>query len=151
MEPAPQPPSTITIAAWRDPILSGRGHHVNSLYVEFFWLPVLGPSATMLLRRCAIFTARRPHGTQLDSGWLSSSLGLGNGDSRNAPLPRAIQRCIRFGAARRVAHDHVAVRSVLAPLTQHHVSRLHPLLQELHANWDCPPPHPGGVGSFESR
>jgi hypothetical protein len=146
---APDPaPSTITIGAWLDPTVDERGHHVSSLYVEVFWLPVLGPSATLLLRRCALLTNRRPHGSTVALELLSASLGLGKGVSRNAPLPRAIDRCIRFGAARRVADDRLAVRRMLGPLSQQHMSRLHPKLQDLHANWDTGALQ--GDASFES-
>jgi hypothetical protein len=127
---------TITIGVWLDPTVDERGHHVSSLYVEIFWLPVLGPSALLLLRRCALLTSRRPHGSTVALELLSASLGLGKGVSRNAPLPRAIDRCIRFGAARRVTDNRLAVRRMLGPLSRQHVARLHPTLQELHANWD---------------
>lgn len=34
----------ITIEAWRDPVVEALGHDPRSLYVETFWLPVLGPT-----------------------------------------------------------------------------------------------------------
>jgi len=133
---SPGEPPNITIAAWSDPVVEQRGHHVNSLYVEFFWLPVMGPSAILLLRRCALFTCGRRPAVTLSADLMSTSLGLGAGSSRNAPLPRAIERCIRFGAARRSTHGRLEVRSVLSDLSEHHVSRLHPALRRLHAEWD---------------
>ena len=136
MEP---PASTVTVVPWVDPLVDERGLPVSSYYVELFWLPVLGPSATLLLRRLGTMATHLPDGITLDRAWLGSSLGLGNGDSRNAPLPRAMERCIRFGVAKRVSGDRLAVRRKVGHLPQQYVERLHPLMKELHEGWIARP------------
>jgi len=125
----------LTITAWNDPPLEGGGHHSLSVYVELFWLPTLGPSATWLLRRSAVFLLGSSEEFTLDFDWLASSLGLGGGQSRHAPLPRAIDRCVRFNLAKQLSDDHVAIRTELPPLPQSHVARLDPLTHELHRTW----------------
>jgi hypothetical protein len=124
----------ITITTWNDPI-SGEGHHALSVYVELFWLPTLGPAATWLLRRSAVFLLGSSEEFTLDFDWLATSLGLGRGDARHAPLPRAIDRCVRCGLARRLDDDHLAIRTMVPPLPAHQVARLDPLTKELHRTW----------------
>jgi hypothetical protein len=128
-------PASLRLVPWVDPVVDGRGIPVTSLYVEQFWLPVLGPSATLLLRRLGSIASQFPDGVTLDREWLGSSLGLGKGESRNAPLPRAIERCVRFGVAKRLTGDRLAVRRSVGLLPQRHVDRLHPLIRELHRDW----------------
>ena len=43
----------ILIRPWPDPVIDRLGHDPRSPYVEQFWLGVLGPSTTWLMRRLA--------------------------------------------------------------------------------------------------
>ena len=47
------PESRLEIRPWPDPVLDNLGHDARSPYVERYWLPILGPSATLLVRRLA--------------------------------------------------------------------------------------------------
>jgi len=76
-----------------------------------------------------------PEGLPMDLTELSYQLGLGRPESRHAALPRAIDRCVRFGLARRPATNRLAVRRMLGPLPAQRVSRLSPFLQSIHADW----------------
>ena len=52
--PSPMPSfpiATLTVQPWPDPVIDAVGHEVRSPYVERFWLGLLGPSSTWLLRR----------------------------------------------------------------------------------------------------
>jgi len=40
----------LKIRPWWDPQLAVGGHPPRSLYFETYWLPVLGPAATLALR-----------------------------------------------------------------------------------------------------
>ena len=56
-----QPVPTISITPWADPIIDTLGHDPRSEYVERFWLPTLGPTTLLLLRRIAThFDGIRP-------------------------------------------------------------------------------------------
>jgi hypothetical protein len=134
--------SLLHVSAWSDPLVDRRGHPITGRYVELFWLPVLGPSATFFLRRCALLLDRRPEGMAIDLDQLGPALGLGRSLSSHAPLTRAIDRCVRFGMARRAGTDHLAVRRVAGPLPRHHVDRLPPQLKELHSSWLGRAPQP---------
>jgi hypothetical protein len=129
------PPPEIQVNTWVDPVVEARGHPADSAYVEIFWLPVLGPSATFLLRRLSLYLDMFPGGLPMDLSELSGQLGLGRPESRHAALPRAIDRCVRFGLARRPGANRLAVRRILGPLPAQRVNRLSPFLQSIHANW----------------
>lgn len=98
-------------------------------------MPVLGPSATFLFRRLNMFLREHPDGFPISLAQLGASLGLGASQTTHTPLPRAIDRCVRFGVARRLGHDRIAVRRFVGTLPQHHVARLPPALQTMHADF----------------
>ena len=81
------PPPELQVTTWVDPVVDPRGHPADSPYVEIFWLPVLGPSATFLLRRLSLYLDMFPEGLSMDLSELSCQLGLGRPESRHAALP----------------------------------------------------------------
>jgi hypothetical protein len=135
MSQPPPPTDTLQITPWVDPVVDERGYPADSLYVDLFWLPVIGPSATVLFRRLNLHMRMLGDVESRELGFevLSGSLGLGRGVNRNAPLPRAIDRCIRFGLGKRTGPDSLAVRRFVSPISAHHLSGLPHVLQELHA------------------
>ena len=126
------PPLRLQITGWTDQALETRDYPADSGYVEAFWLPVLGPSATFLFRRLNVLLEAFPEGMTTEMNDLGRELGLGTSDSRHAPLPRAISRLVRFGLARRSASGQLAVRRKAGPLSPHLVSTLPGFLQEAH-------------------
>jgi len=81
-------PATLTITPWADPVIDTLGHDPRSPYVEQFWLAILGPSTTWLLRRLAAGLEASPAGFELDLDETARSLGLGTRGGRNAPFMR---------------------------------------------------------------
>jgi hypothetical protein len=126
------PPRHLRVTAWGDPLLDETGFDARGEYVDLFWLPVIGPSATALLRHLAMWLAIAPEFCTFEMDELGHSLGLGTSESKHAPLPRAIARLVRFGLARRSASGQLEVRQVVGPLSQHLVGRLSGELQEFH-------------------
>src|SRR3546814_17427683 len=59
------PMSTISVRPWPDPVIDQVGHDPRSPYVEQFWLGILGPTATWLLRRLVSGLAESPAGYDL--------------------------------------------------------------------------------------
>jgi hypothetical protein len=125
----------LQVRPWADPVVDAKGHRADSPYVELFWLPILGPSATLLMRRLGLYLDMRPTGLSIDLFDLSAQLGLGRPESRHAALPRAIDRCVRFTMARRTGPNHLAVRRMLGPLPAQRVARLSPALQSIHSHF----------------
>ncbi|MGH9183906.1 MAG: hypothetical protein ACRDZ9_08905, partial [Acidimicrobiales bacterium] len=128
------PPDHLHIRPWPDPVIDRLGHDPRSTYVERFWLGVLGPSTTWLLRRVAAELDREPAGFDLALGDTARSLGLG-GEGRNSPFVRALARCCQFDLATPEGEDVLAVRRKLPPLTRRQVTRLPQAVQEEHRLW----------------
>lgn len=116
-------------------------HHPRSLYVETYWLGVIGPSATWVLRRsAALLEASGGERVDLDRDDFAQQLGLAPGDGKNNPFRRTLRRLEEFGLAYGAASaggEDWMVRMGLRQLTRRQVQRLAPSLQESHAKLDA--------------
>ena len=95
------PIATLVIRPWPDPVIDKLGHDPRSVYVEQFWLSVLGPSTTWLLRQVAAGLDVRPEGFEMDLPATARALGLGNKGGRHSLFMRSLRRCEQFGLAAR--------------------------------------------------
>ena len=102
----------ITVVLWFDPALDVNGFDAMSEYTEMFWLPIIGPTATLALRRLCRWTDESPNGFRVSPENLAATLGLGKATSRNSSLIRTLARLVDFGFARR-EEDNLAVRRVV--------------------------------------
>jgi hypothetical protein len=136
----PSPPlEHLTVRPWIDEVIDTVGHEVRSAYVEQFWLGLLGPSSTWLLRRLVARFDAEPDGYDLDLALTATALGLGARSGRHSPFLRSIDRCCRFGAAQQVDATTLRVRRKLPPLTRAQLARLPDALQRAHDAWTDPP------------
>lgn len=126
--------SVLTIRAWPDPVIDQVGHDPRSAYVERFWLGVLGPSTTWLMRRMAAGLEAQPGGFELPLEETARSLGLG-GDGRHSPFVRALARCCQFELASPGDEGVLAVRRKLPPLNRRQLVRLPDAVQADHQRW----------------
>ena len=69
-------PPQATIRPWVDPVVDVRGHDPRSTYVERYWLSVIGPTATWIMRRFAECFDAQPDGFELDLDHMASTMGL---------------------------------------------------------------------------
>ncbi|HEY5888143.1 MAG TPA: hypothetical protein VIT24_10480, partial [Acidimicrobiales bacterium] len=90
-------PAVFHLRPWVDTVIDRVGHDPRSRYVEQFWLGILGPSTTWLLRLVAHRLDREPDGFDLDVGDTARCLGLGSPEGRHSPIHRAVERTVRFG------------------------------------------------------
>ena len=92
---------TLQVRPWDDPVLHHNGHDPRSVYVERFWLTVLGPSAVWLLRLLAReFDELGPHDDlQLDLEFTARRLGLQHRGGRQSTFIRTVDRCRMFDLA----------------------------------------------------
>ncbi len=111
------------------------GHHPRSPYVELFWLGVLGPSATWLVRRLAMRLEEAPEGCSVITAEVAAELGLGSRQALQAAFDRAFDRCCRFGLMQRGRHNTLFVRTRLPDLTARMAERLPPRLRATHDQW----------------
>ena len=114
------PTDVMQVVPWVDPVVDALGFDARSDYVELFWLGVIGPSTTWLMRRLAAGLDRSPEGFTLDLGETAQALGIsGQGGTlggRNAPFARTLVRAlsVRAGPTER----HAARGATSAPTAQ---------------------------------
>ncbi len=135
------PTDVMQVVPWVDPVVDALGFDARSEYVELFWLGVIGPSTTWLMRRLAAGLDRSPEGFTLDLGETAQALGIsGHGGTlggRNAPFARTLVRACQFGLAQPNG-TRLAVRRRLPPLNARQLERLPARLQTLHTTWPLP-------------
>lgn len=125
------PEPHLRIEPWRDAVVDRIGFPLRGPYVEEYWLGILGPTSTWLLRRLDAALASNDDGVTLDLATLAGSLGLNFEPGQSGPFGRAVQRCVIFGLAQPVG-ARLAVRRSAPPLSARQVSRLPLALQEGH-------------------
>jgi hypothetical protein len=139
----PNRPPTLVVGLWNEPVEDGAD--ARSAYAETFWLPVIGPSATLLLRHLAdrfeseSESESKPESESetilVDLNETAKLLGVGGSESRHAPLHRAIERCVRYRLAQQESNDSLLVRSVLPRLAPRQLLRLPGHIQARHREW----------------
>ena len=75
----------LRIVPWLDPVADPHGVHPCSRYVELYWLPVIGPSTTWLIRRLSYGLEMHPSG--LNIGLVETARSLGLGERMGKTLP----------------------------------------------------------------
>ena len=123
---------TLDLRRWHDPLIDQLGHDPRSRYVERYWLGILGPSTTLLLRAFTDALERGAGAATVDLQEVAAQLGIGHRGGRNSALARSIQRACRFGAARTAGRTELEVRHRLAPLNRAQIERLPPTLAAEH-------------------
>ena len=121
----------LAVTAFRDPIVEALGHPPTSAYVETYWLPVIGPSATWAMRKIVGWLEESPDGYPLALAPLARELGLGDGTGRGSHIARTIARLVTFDLAA-IRRDELAIRLALPPLARRHLTRLPGHLVERH-------------------
>lgn len=127
----------ITLVPWPDALSDATGHPVRSDYVERFWLGILGPTATWLLRRCSDEIVASPAGATVDLHPMAGSIGLAYHPGRHNPFSRGFDRLVMFGMMRHVgSHPQptFAVRTHVPQLALRQLARLPEQLQVAHAD-----------------
>lgn len=126
---------TLEIRPWVDSAPDPQGYDPRSPYVERFWLGVIGPSTTWLMRRIAAGFDAAPDGFSMPLAETARALGLGDPGGRNSAFFRTLSRMVQFELARETAPGSLEVLRRLPPLSRRHVARLSPALQEAHEKW----------------
>jgi hypothetical protein len=127
--------ASVRIRPWCDEVIDQMGFDPRSPYVERFWLGVVGPSVTWLIRRIAAGFDTAPDGFDMPLGETARALGLGDPGGRNSAFFRTVNRMVQFELARVSAPSELEVLRRLPPLTRRQTARLSPALQEAHERW----------------
>jgi len=128
-------PDTLHVRPWPDDVIDTMGFDPRSSYVEHFWLSVLGPSTTWLLRRLVAGLERQPDGYPISLAETAQSLGLSDRGARKSAFVRAVSRTIKFELATPQGPDVLAVRRKVPPLSQRQIEQLPTALHAAHSRW----------------
>ena len=104
---------TVEVLSWRVSI--AIGFDVRDVYVETYWLPILGPSAVLAARRLTAWLTADPDGVVIDLVELGESLGVGAGTGRHTQINRTLSRLIDFRLAR-ITDDLLEIRTIWPPV-----------------------------------
>lgn len=116
------PPSRLFVRPWSQPVLP-PSFYPASLYIEYCWLPIFGPSTTWLYRHLGQLVITHPGGVLVDLPELALEHGLGHSTGRHGPLTRSLLRLVKFGAAT-TEDDILLVRPKLPAVPDRHLVRL---------------------------
>jgi hypothetical protein len=144
-KPIPPPPpaqpalpeergQVITIRPWIDPLVDEIGHAPFGRYFETFWLGVLGPTATWLVRRLVAGLERDPDGYEIDLVATARTMGMSYSAHRSSPFAKALQRCTMFGLTHQTS-DGLAVRRRIPSVAERHLRRMPESLRLQHEAW----------------
>lgn len=122
------------VEPWPDPLIDRIGVPVRSGHTERFWLPVLGPTATWLLRHLDAALEESPEGLHLDVTAAAQALGVASSPGTKGPFAKALARCAVFGLVQSVGTG-VVVRRTMPPLPARYASRLPVGLRAAHRHW----------------
>lgn len=90
-----------------------------------FVVPILGPTATLIVHRAASYFAAGDTWVQFELTDLGQTFGLGHGTGPNSPLLRAIGRIHRFGFGHLDPHrPTLKVRTAIPPISRQMAERI---------------------------
>jgi hypothetical protein len=113
-----------------EPRFRARSH-----YVERLWLPMIGPTALLLLRLLAELLDDAGDGQRVESGLVATALGVGGtSPGRQSPLARALRRLERFELVKLGEGGELMVRAELPLVSPRDLSRLPAWLQARHSH-----------------
>ncbi len=122
----------LEVVGWPDSGQLQVGHDARSFYVERYWLGMLGPSSTWMLRRFARGLEDHPGGFRINLIDTAKALGLGTSLARNSSTQRSIDRLCQFNLAERVSPTRLSVRTVVPTMTRKQLSKLPESVQRTH-------------------
>lgn len=125
----------LEIRPWPDAVIDTVGHDPRSHYVEEFWLGILGPSTTWLMRRMAAGLEAHPAGFTMSLPETAGALGLGMKGGRHSPFMRALGRVCQFDLGQLHDEATLAVRRKLPPLNRRQVAHLPDAIRLAHQRW----------------
>lgn len=118
-------PGLLVLREWTWTEGSSRYFRAGTHYVERLWLPLVGPTALLLLRYLAEILDEKGDGAQVEMSAIAVALGLGSHAQPGArsALGRGIRRLERFGFAQHV-EDELKVRVEVPPVSERDLARL---------------------------
>lgn len=127
-------PEILNFRTWEDPVADPFGHDPCSLYVELYWLPVLGPTAILLLRRLHILLKQNSGSFSIPRNQLALEMGIAQWHGPNSPFGRSLKRCCDFSLLHPQSGGLVYVRQRIPNLPPRLSHRLPARIKKLYAS-----------------
>ena len=124
------------VEPWPDVMLDATGHDPRSPYVERFWLGILGPSTTWLLRAIAHGFEQCPEGFDLPLVETARALGLGSPHGQHSVFRRSITRLTQFDLANHCPDGTLLARRTVPWLGRRQLALLPVAIQHEHSSWE---------------
>ncbi len=103
-------------------------------YIERFWQPFLGPSATGLLN-IASMEAHTASQFRYSLQELSRRIGTGLRSGQSSPVAKQLSRLCQFQLMTKISNDHYVVQSHIPALNDGYVRKLHSREAHYHESW----------------
>ena len=93
-------------------------------YLEQVWLPILGPSAVLVLRNLGRHFGADLNPYEADLDRVAVEVGLGVGDGRHAPIRKVINRLIRYHHAAYINPTRIEIHALTRPVNERGLDKL---------------------------
>jgi hypothetical protein len=121
----------LEIVPWGEPV-PGE-HKPADPYIDWFWVPVLGPSATWLWKRLCWFAQGSE---QVDETALASMVGLGHTGGARSTFRRTLDRMGFYEVARYDQDaNRVEVKLTLPDVADRRLAKMPRELQQMHLQY----------------
>lgn len=124
-------PERLRIVPWPDSPPGRFSFPPSHPYLEYCWVPILGPTGCLLWRRLATMATAQSSGAEIERAELASDMGVG-AHGRRAILDRSLRRICDFGLARFEDEKTLLVKTGLPLLSPRHVRGLGTVPREAH-------------------
>lgn len=130
-------PESLVLSPMVDSTLDRVGFPLDHPYIEQVWLPVLGPTSVLLLRRAGSLLDEHPQGVRVDLVELSRAFGLGPKPGveevgRHAPIRRTLDRVVQFRLGSWLGDDRLGVYTKVPAVSRSQAERLPESVRGLH-------------------
>ena len=106
----------------------------NDPYINTFWLPILGPTATLLLNSLLTRALCETEPWEQEVNDLSKSIGVGNREGNSSPIVKNLKRLCYFGLISKY-QDKYYVPTNIPNIEQNNLRKLNISLQSEHSLW----------------
>lgn len=106
-------------------------------YIETFWLPALGPTASLLINELSLRALISKDTQIISTRGLSQKIGVGARAGRSSPINKQLTRLVNAGIVQHIAENEYMVPRSIKPLSKYMLGRLNSDLVLEHDSWIC--------------
>lgn len=126
--------TTVTFISIQPNTNSTTSFLANDPYIDTFWLPLLGPTATLLLNSLMSRALYEHDQFDIELNKLSMSIGVGNREGSASPIAKNLKRLSDFGLLSK-HNEKYYVPTSIDTIEENHLRKLNSALQLEHKKW----------------